>query len=292
MWWYSRVPTGFLARPRTRATSSSSVQLPDAASQQRTREVTERDRRASCRDATASTAGSRSAACRCSTSSAASNTGTLFVTFKPWDERLAKGLTLDAMLGQSAQAVRRRFRRRSSSPFRRRRFAASASAAGSRCRSRTAAAWAAARSPGVNEIVDDAKCAVAAAGGQHHVPPRRAADLRRHRPRKGEAARRAARRRVRDAAGVSGLGLRERLQQIRPHVPGARAGRAAVSGRARRHRAARSAQPHGQMVPLGTLPTVDESFGPQIINRYNLYPSAVDHRRAGARRTAPARRSS
>ena len=27
------------------------------------------------------------------------------------------------------------------------------------------------------------------------------------------------------------------------------------------------------MVPIGTLATVHRSFGPQIINRYNLYPS-------------------
>jgi HAE1 family hydrophobic/amphiphilic exporter-1 len=30
----------------------------------------------------------------------------------------------------------------------------------------------------------------------------------------------------------------------------------------------------GQMIPLSTIARVDESFGPQIINRYNLYPSA------------------
>ena len=30
----------------------------------------------------------------------------------------------------------------------------------------------------------------------------------------------------------------------------------------------------GDMVPIGTLATVRRSFGPQIINRYNLYPSA------------------
>jgi HAE1 family hydrophobic/amphiphilic exporter-1 len=30
----------------------------------------------------------------------------------------------------------------------------------------------------------------------------------------------------------------------------------------------------GQMVPLGTFATVRKSFGPQIVNRYNLYPSA------------------
>ena len=28
------------------------------------------------------------------------------------------------------------------------------------------------------------------------------------------------------------------------------------------------------MVPLGTVAKVEKSFGPQIINRYNLYPSA------------------
>jgi HAE1 family hydrophobic/amphiphilic exporter-1 len=30
----------------------------------------------------------------------------------------------------------------------------------------------------------------------------------------------------------------------------------------------------GRMVPLGTVATVRKSFGPQIINRYNLYPTA------------------
>jgi HAE1 family hydrophobic/amphiphilic exporter-1 len=31
----------------------------------------------------------------------------------------------------------------------------------------------------------------------------------------------------------------------------------------------------GRMVPLGTVATVRESFGPQVVNRYNMYPSAV-----------------
>jgi len=33
--------------------------------------------------------------------------------------------------------------------------------------------------------------------------------------------------------------------------------------------------PNGEMVPLGTLVAVDESFGPQLVTRYNLYPSAA-----------------
>ncbi len=31
----------------------------------------------------------------------------------------------------------------------------------------------------------------------------------------------------------------------------------------------------GEMVPLGALVTIEESFGPQIVTRYNLYPSAT-----------------
>jgi HAE1 family hydrophobic/amphiphilic exporter-1 len=30
----------------------------------------------------------------------------------------------------------------------------------------------------------------------------------------------------------------------------------------------------GQMIPIGSVLTVDEAFGPQVINRYNLYPTA------------------
>jgi HAE1 family hydrophobic/amphiphilic exporter-1 len=32
---------------------------------------------------------------------------------------------------------------------------------------------------------------------------------------------------------------------------------------------------HGEMVPLGALATVKKTFGPQTINRYNLYPAAT-----------------
>jgi HAE1 family hydrophobic/amphiphilic exporter-1 len=32
--------------------------------------------------------------------------------------------------------------------------------------------------------------------------------------------------------------------------------------------------PQGQMVPLGTLVKIKESFGPQVVTRYNMYPSA------------------
>ena len=31
----------------------------------------------------------------------------------------------------------------------------------------------------------------------------------------------------------------------------------------------------GKMVPLGALATIEDRFGPQVITRYNLYPSAA-----------------
>jgi HAE1 family hydrophobic/amphiphilic exporter-1 len=31
---------------------------------------------------------------------------------------------------------------------------------------------------------------------------------------------------------------------------------------------------NGQMIPIGSVLTIDEAFGPQVINRYNLYPTA------------------
>ena len=51
-------------------------------------------------------------------------------------------------------------------------------------------------------------------------------------------------RRVRDAADLSRLALRQRLQQVRPHLFGARAGRRAVPRARRRHRPAQGALGH------------------------------------------------
>ena len=55
-------------------------------------------------------------------------------------------------------------------------------------------------------------------------------------------------------ANRPGLGLRQRLQQVRQELPGPRPGRPAVPGRARGHPPARGPQPRKEaMVPLGTL---------------------------------------
>ena len=68
------------------------------------------------------------------------------------------------------------------------------------------------------------------------LPGQRAAARRRGRPRQGQGAGRAADRAVRHAADLPGLGLRQRLQPVRPHLAGDRAGRRLVPRQRRGHR--------------------------------------------------------
>jgi hypothetical protein len=77
----------------------------------------------------------------------------------------------------------------------------------------------------------------------HLVSVQRAAADRRGRPRQGQGPGPGADRRVRDAADLSRLGLRQRLQPLRPHLPGVRPGRRAVPRFGRGHHRATHAQP-------------------------------------------------
>ncbi len=76
----------------------------------------------------------------------------------------------------------------------------------------------------------------------HQLPGQRAAARRRGRSRQGQGAGRAADRAVRHAADLPRLGLRQRLQHVRPHLAGDRAGRRAVPRQRRGHRQAAHAQ--------------------------------------------------
>ena len=103
----------------------------------------------------------------------------------------------------------------------------------------------------------------------------RAADQRRRESRQGEGARHRAHRRVRDAAGVSRLDLRQRLQPLRPHVPGDRAGGLPVSARRRKTSCGcKTRNEAGEMVPLGSVVQVSQSYGPDRVFRYNGYLTA------------------
>ena len=125
-----------------------------------------------------------------------------------------------------------------------------------------------------------------------------AANPRQRRSRQGASARRVAARSVRDHAGVLGLALRERLQPLRPHLSGHRAGRRAVPARARRHPAAQGAQRFGRdgaarlvrqaraelraehRVALQRLPVGRDHGRPRA--RVLVGPGAGRHREAGA----------
>ena len=97
-WFYTMVPTGFFPT-EDQGYILMAVQLPDAASQQRQREVMKKiDEILKAQDGVEDffTIGGLNLL----DGSSASNAGTVFVTFKPWEERLEKGLTQERLLGE------------------------------------------------------------------------------------------------------------------------------------------------------------------------------------------------
>ncbi|MHB0959363.1 MAG: efflux RND transporter permease subunit [Pirellulaceae bacterium] len=102
-WSYWRLPAGFLPS-EDQGYLFVSVQLPDAASQERTRAVMKR-----IDTILADTPGIADWITIGGLSlldfSSAPNTGTLFVTLDPWAERLRNGLTLDAILNQMRRSL-------------------------------------------------------------------------------------------------------------------------------------------------------------------------------------------
>ena len=150
---------------------------------------------------------------------------------------------------------RRHARTPSSPSSRRRRCRASAPSAASSCRSRTAPTSATPRSTrAMKDVQAKAREDAGARRRLLQLQHRRAAALRRSRPHQGAAARRRCAGRLRHDADLSRLALCQRLQPLRPHLPGHRAGRHAVPLQARRHPAAcKTRNADGQMVPLGAM---------------------------------------
>jgi len=79
--------------------------------------------------------------------------------------------------------------------------------------------------------------------------------------------------RLRDAAHLSGLRLRERFQRIRPHLPRYRAGGRALPAEQGRDWAIEGQERERRHRPLGSLVTFRDIAGPQRMPRYNLYPA-------------------
>jgi HAE1 family hydrophobic/amphiphilic exporter-1 len=97
-WWYQRVPTGFLPT-EDQGYFIAFVQLPDAASQQRTREVVEQ-----VNQIVEKTPGVQDwfaiGGFSLLDGSSASNAATFFITFKDWSQRRDPSLSQGALLGR------------------------------------------------------------------------------------------------------------------------------------------------------------------------------------------------
>ena len=80
--------------------------------------------------------------------------------------------------------------------------------------------------------------------------------------------------RLRGAAGLHGLGLRQRLQHVRPHLPGDGAGRRRIPSRPGEHQPhPRAQQPTGRWCRSAASSTFRETTGPDRVPRYNLFPA-------------------
>ena len=105
--------------------------------------------------------------------------------------------------------------------------------------------------------------------------------VRRRRPREGEAAGRRSRR-LRDDADLPGLALRQRLQPLRPHLPGHCAGRRAVPLHRRTSRSSRCATPRARWCRSAPSWTCETS-GPGSRPPLQRLSRRRYQRRAGAR---------
>jgi HAE1 family hydrophobic/amphiphilic exporter-1 len=271
-WWYNRVPTGFFP-PEDQGYILASVQLPDAASQQRTREVFKRvdgilENTPGVGDWF--TIGGLSLLDQ----SNAPNTGTMFITFKGWNERLEQGLTLDAILtrlrGEFAQiqdanifafappgirglGMRGGFEM----------IVEDRAGLGRETLYQTA-----------TEIVEDARTQSGIAAINFTFRPgvpQLYIDIDRTKVKTLGIPLDAVFNTLQAYLGsayVNDFNRFGRIYQVRVQAePGFRAEPEDIQRLEVRNRA-------GQMIPLGSIAKVKKSFGPQTINRYNLYPNA------------------
>ncbi|MEX2172467.1 MAG: multidrug efflux RND transporter permease subunit [Pirellulales bacterium] len=272
VWWYSRVPTGFFPT-EDQGYIFVAVQLPDAASQERTREV--------LGEIDAILAETPGVATWISIGgmsllegSSAPNSATLFVTFTPWDERLPEGHTLEAILGRLAGQFSR-IQEAIVFPF------APPAIRGLGVRGgfdmqvqdradlgRTALYQV------VTEIVDNARTQSGlSALNTSFRPgvPQLYVDIDREKVKTLDIPLSTVFSTLQAYLGsayVNDFNKFGRIYQVRLQAESKfRAEPDDIQRLEVRNRA-------GQMIPLSTIARVGESFGPQIINRYNLYPSA------------------
>jgi HAE1 family hydrophobic/amphiphilic exporter-1 len=270
-YWYRLVPTGFFPI-EDQGYALVSVALPDASAQPRTRAVLKKiDNVLKNIKGVGGwfTIGGMSFI----ENSNASNFATLFVTFRGWNERIPQGLTLDAMMGQLfggfAGIQEANILAFPPPPIR-----GLGVRGGFDMQVQDRGAGREALGQGVQELV-------AAANGQSQLQrvyssfrpgvPQVFVDIDREKVKLLDVPLSSVFSTLQASMGaayVNDFNKFGRVYQVRVQAePKYRATPDDIQRLEVRNRS-------GGMVPLGTVANVRESFGPQVINRYNLYPSA------------------
>ncbi|MFO0946737.1 MAG: efflux RND transporter permease subunit [Planctomycetota bacterium] len=272
-WWYTRLPGGFFP-VEDQGYLLVIVQLPDAASQFRTREVTERIDKILAETPGINdwiTIGGLSLL----DNSSAPNAATMFVTFRGWKERANKGLTQEAILADLNQrfgVIQDAFLLPIAPPAIR----------GLGVRNGFEMQVEDRAGVGIADLQQAAQAIVEAANSQSALfgvntmfrpgVPQFYVDVDRVKVKALDIPLGSVFGTLQaylGAAYVNDFNRFGRTYQVR--VQADQQFRASPEDIARLE--VRNSK--GQMIPLGTIVNVRRSFGPQIINRYNLYPSAA-----------------
>ncbi len=273
MWWYTRVPTGFLPL-EDQGYMFVAVQLPDAASQERSRAVLKEVDKIMAETPGVADWISIGGLSLLDFSSAP-NVGTLFVTLDPWEERLDQGLTLEAILGQ----LRGRFGAIKESvilPFPPPSIRGLGVRSGFQLQVEDRADVGLAELQQVTQaILEDARTQTAiSALNTTFRPgvPQLFVDVDRVKAKTMDVPLGSVFSTLQAYLGstyVNDFNRFGRTYQVRVQSEAAfRADPEDIERLEVRNT-------RGDMVPIGTLATVRRSYGPQIVNRYNLYPTAA-----------------
>jgi HAE1 family hydrophobic/amphiphilic exporter-1 len=272
-WWYRQVPTGFIPT-EDQGYCFVLVQLPDAASQERSKEVMRRiDSILEGMDGVENwiTIGGLSLLDQ----SSAPNVGTMFVTFRPLEERLKEGLTMDAMLGKMRGELGK-IQDAEISAFPRPAIPGLGVRGGFEMQVQDKGDLGrAALSRVVNGIVDDAKGQTSLSAVRTTFRPgvpQLYVDIDREKVKLLDIPLNSVFATMQAFLGstyVNDFNKDNRVYQVRLQAEA----RYRAEPNDIRQLEVRNRQ--GEMVPLGTLATIHKTFGPQIVNRYNMFPSAA-----------------
>jgi HAE1 family hydrophobic/amphiphilic exporter-1 len=276
-WFYTKVPTGFFPT-EDQGYILMAVQLPDAASQERQREVMKK-----IDVILKETEGVEDfftiGGLNLLDGSSASNAGTVFVTFKPWEERLKKGRTQEVLLAEIGGKL---FGIKEAIAFA---FPPPAIRglgfrAGFQMQVEDRADIGLAELQSVTQSIMDAARGQTANGTPVFAlvnstfrpgVPQYFVDVDREKVKALDIPLATVFNTLQAYLGstyVNDFNKFGRTYQVRLQAePKFRAEPSDIERLEVRNRA-------GQMIPMGTVAKVKKSFGPQIINRYNLYPTA------------------